>query len=232
MSESKSNFLSDSSIEVARQLTGIWKGPCEPDEENDCPRNHQNWNLFFSSDNKNSNILRLNGRGSVDIVNGSDSAHLWTFTITGTFNISSKDLLFTKHFSQLGESHTVHYIGIGELIQENNEKYCLASGIWTNSLSGFSSTYALKHLLPNTMPEPTPQRPETHRQLSVNSESERPVNLPTCVICVSEDVSAVFMPCMHCVCCSTCAQQMMTQAQARCPMCRVGIQGTTRIFFP
>ena len=48
-----------------------------------------------------------------------------------------------------------------------------------------------------------------------------------CKVCMDCEVSIVFLPCGHLVCCSSCAPALRT-----CPICRTLIRGTLRTYVP
>jgi len=47
-----------------------------------------------------------------------------------------------------------------------------------------------------------------------------------CKICMEEDVSVVFLPCGHLVCCYSCAY-----VSHNCPVCRTQITRSVRVFW-
>ena len=48
----------------------------------------------------------------------------------------------------------------------------------------------------------------------------------TCKICMDEEVSHVFQPCGHAICCGTCVEQVR-----ECPCCRKKVQKASMIYF-
>lgn len=65
---------------------------------------------------------------------------------------------------------------------------------------------------------PTPWNSVDHAETALASQYE-------CKICMSEPVECVFLPCGHCMACTTCGPRQM-----KCPMCQLPIEETTRIY--
>lgn len=53
-----------------------------------------------------------------------------------------------------------------------------------------------------------------------------------CVMCLSEEMSVVFLPCAHQVVCSTCNELHERQGMKDCPSCRSPIQQRISVCFP
>ncbi|XP_071114256.1 baculoviral IAP repeat-containing protein 7-A-like [Haliotis cracherodii] len=66
---------------------------------------------------------------------------------------------------------------------------------------------------------------DEHEDDSLVEENERLKQQTMCKICLDKEVSIVFLPCGHLVCCVECAP-----ALRKCPMCRGNIRGTVRAF--
>ena len=60
---------------------------------------------------------------------------------------------------------------------------------------------------------------------SMIEENKQLKDLHVCKVCMDNEVSMVFLPCGHLVCCSSCAQALQ-----HCPICRGLIRGTVRTF--
>ena len=52
-----------------------------------------------------------------------------------------------------------------------------------------------------------------------------------CVVCFDAPKQYAMLPCMHMCACETCAQRLMATESAHCPLCRVPIERTARVFF-
>ncbi|XP_046572470.1 E3 ubiquitin-protein ligase XIAP-like isoform X2 [Haliotis rubra] len=66
---------------------------------------------------------------------------------------------------------------------------------------------------------------DQHEDDSLVEENERLKQQTMCKICLDKEVSIVFLPCGHLVCCVECAP-----ALRKCPMCRANIRGTVKAF--
>ncbi|TKY54084.1 E3 ubiquitin-protein ligase LRSAM1 [Spatholobus suberectus] len=53
-----------------------------------------------------------------------------------------------------------------------------------------------------------------------------------CVMCLSEEMSVVFLPCAHQVVCTTCNELHEKQGMLDCPSCRSPIQQRIAVRFP
>ena len=53
-----------------------------------------------------------------------------------------------------------------------------------------------------------------------------------CVMCLSEEMSVLFMPCAHQVVCKTCNELHEKQGMQDCPSCRSPIQQRIAVRFP
>ena len=52
-----------------------------------------------------------------------------------------------------------------------------------------------------------------------------------CCVCLQAERTTLLMPCRHVVLCAACATHVVESETARrCPLCRVGIEGTMRIY--
>ena len=67
----------------------------------------------------------------------------------------------------------------------------------------------------------------TAEEIAAELRAEREARL--CAVCYQEERSTVLLPCRHAVLCAACSKQVQ-QASGRCPLCRVGIEDTMRIF--
>jgi hypothetical protein len=58
---------------------------------------------------------------------------------------------------------------------------------------------------------------------------------PVCNICMGADVDTALTPCFHASFCQSCANFLIANPQdspvAACPICRVEISGTQRVYF-
>jgi len=52
----------------------------------------------------------------------------------------------------------------------------------------------------------------------------------TCKVCMMHEADTLFMPCGHCVTCSSCADELQAR-NSRCPMCRADIEGRKEGYF-
>lgn len=52
-----------------------------------------------------------------------------------------------------------------------------------------------------------------------------------CVMCLSEEMSVVFLPCAHQVVCTTCNELHEKQGMKECPSCRGAIQRRISVCF-
>ncbi|XP_067674541.1 baculoviral IAP repeat-containing protein 7-B-like [Haliotis asinina] len=66
---------------------------------------------------------------------------------------------------------------------------------------------------------------DQHEDDSLLEENERLKQQTMCKICLDKEVSIVFLPCGHLVCCVECAP-----ALRKCPMCRANIRGTVKAY--
>ena len=60
-----------------------------------------------------------------------------------------------------------------------------------------------------------------------DEELERLRTARTCVVCLDREISCVFLPCAHVICCSECAACLK-----QCPFCQVSIEKSIRSFHP
>ena len=60
---------------------------------------------------------------------------------------------------------------------------------------------------------------------SLKEENRRLKDTMLCKICMDKDISTLFLPCSHLVCCDTCAPTVHD-----CPICRTAIRGTVRTY--
>ena len=51
-----------------------------------------------------------------------------------------------------------------------------------------------------------------------------------CCVCLTAQRSVLLTPCRHVVLCGSCAEHVTSSDNPRCPLCRVGIEATTRVF--
>jgi hypothetical protein len=51
-----------------------------------------------------------------------------------------------------------------------------------------------------------------------------------CVVCFDAPKQHAMVPCMHMCVCAACAQRLLQQRPARCPVCRAPIERTARVF--
>lgn len=51
-----------------------------------------------------------------------------------------------------------------------------------------------------------------------------------CCVCLTAQRSVLLTPCRHVVLCGSCAEHVTSGSNPRCPLCRVGIEATTRVF--
>ena len=52
----------------------------------------------------------------------------------------------------------------------------------------------------------------------------------TCKVCMMHEADTLFMPCGHCVTCSSCADELQAR-NSRCPMCRADIEERKEGYF-
>ena len=92
----------------------------------------------------------------------------------------------------------------------------------------------------NTKPENPSSLPSSFEKKKVASQSEdtnaenelsllldenqRLKSMKTCTVCLEEEISMVFLPCRHLVCCKHCSESL-----EKCPICRVPIVGTVNL---
>ncbi len=61
---------------------------------------------------------------------------------------------------------------------------------------------------------------------SLLRENSRLVDIRTCKICLTEESNVVFLPCGHFCSCNSCAPKM-----EKCPVCRILVKHTVRVYF-
>ena len=61
---------------------------------------------------------------------------------------------------------------------------------------------------------------ETLKETVARNEEQK-----LCKICMDQQISMVFLPCGHLICCDQCAQTLKV-----CPMCRKQIEGTVKTY--
>ena len=71
------------------------------------------------------------------------------------------------------------------------------------------------------------ERARDDNMQSMIEENEQLKDQRVCKVCMDNEVSMVFLPCGHLVCCSICAQELRL-----CPICRGLIRGTVRTYAP
>lgn len=74
---------------------------------------------------------------------------------------------------------------------------------------------------------PLPEVMDFREYLEIGVQRER-----ECVMCLSEEMSVVFLPCAHQVVCSTCNELHERQGMKDCPSCRSPIQQRISVRFP
>ena len=60
---------------------------------------------------------------------------------------------------------------------------------------------------------------------SLKEENRRLKDTMKCKICMDKDISTLFLPCSHLVCCDDCAPTLRD-----CPICRTPVRGTVRTY--
>ena len=60
---------------------------------------------------------------------------------------------------------------------------------------------------------------------SLKEENRRLKDTMLCKVCMEKDISTLFLPCSHLVCCDDCAPSLRN-----CPICRTAIRGTVRTY--
>lgn len=66
--------------------------------------------------------------------------------------------------------------------------------------------------------------------LSVQTNVSVPArNADECKICMSEQISVIFLPCKHVACCDNCSMKLVGQ---KCPICKQNISNMTRFILP
>lgn len=53
-----------------------------------------------------------------------------------------------------------------------------------------------------------------------------------CVMCMSDEVAVVFLPCSHQVVCGPCSDALEAQGMRGCPSCRTAIENRIKVFWP
>lgn len=69
----------------------------------------------------------------------------------------------------------------------------------------------------------------------VNARTPQPtdtVGTPECVVCMSNRIALVVVPCGHANLCHGCYKELDARGDRNCPSCRTPIQSTTSIFLP
>ena len=77
--------------------------------------------------------------------------------------------------------------------------------------------------------EDGPSRQEASEAELVNSLQDELANIRDshmCQVCLERDMSTVFCPCGHMICCERCAPECF-----RCPVCRADVAYVQRVFF-
>ena len=64
------------------------------------------------------------------------------------------------------------------------------------------------------------------RILKLSSEVQKEKDLRVCIICMDEEISKVFLPCGHAICCKNCSKNIQ-----KCPNCRANIHSSVMFFF-
>lgn len=59
----------------------------------------------------------------------------------------------------------------------------------------------------------------------VETENKRLKSMKTCKICLEADISVVYMPCGHLICCDGCASLV-----SRCGVCETPVRDTVKIY--
>eukprot|EP00054_Salpingoeca_dolichothecata_P020787 m.131903 g.131903 ORF g.131903 m.131903 type:complete len:341 (-) comp23745_c0_seq8:37-1059(-) len=82
-----------------------------------------------------------------------------------------------------------------------------------------SQSLSLAHVSRRQQDESQDQQPQQH------GHSSESISMPPCVICLDQERSVLFRPCRHLIACATCATKL-----ANCPICRVRIVASDRVF--
>ena len=64
------------------------------------------------------------------------------------------------------------------------------------------------------------------RILNLSSEVEKEKDLRICIICMDEEISHVFLPCGHAICCKNCINNIQ-----KCPNCRKNVCNSVMLYF-
>ncbi|KAJ0075267.1 hypothetical protein Patl1_33694 [Pistacia atlantica] len=78
------------------------------------------------------------------------------------------------------------------------------------------------------------QAPGDNANSQVGGDDEAAGDIPDgqlCVICLMRRRTSVFGPCGHVVCCHRCATSVEREISPKCPICRMPIRNSMRIFF-
>ena len=64
------------------------------------------------------------------------------------------------------------------------------------------------------------------RILNLSSEVQKEKDLRICIICMDEEISKVFLPCGHAICCKNCSKNIQ-----KCPNCRANVHSSVMLYF-
>ena len=130
--------------------------------------------------------------------------------------------------------HSTHNVGIAALLeilleaQEQEEK---ASLLTASQISQITSSSTSASPTPNATLQETlntgrlqPTAPEETEEIRRELETTQESRL--CKVCMDKEVTILFLPCAHILCCEDCAMTM-----DRCPVCRASIDSKIRSYF-